>query len=191
MKLQARRIVTAAAALLCIASAGVVAEAASPVANESFAITLPDGFGEFTSQSQKTKAADGEIETTNWVSKAPTGEAVVVTVSRMPGRILDPQKLMASTRDTLLASLKAQVEKEEKVEGDLPAMDILFRGQTENPPYLRSKLAVSEDRFYQVLYVGRSEEQRANASVAALFDSFHIGAAGTPAATPAAAPASE
>ena len=56
----------------------------------------------------------GDIETTNWVSKASTGEAVVVTLSRMPGKILDPGKMIATTRDSLLKSLNATLDNEQK-----------------------------------------------------------------------------
>ena len=182
MKALASRIVVAVAVMAGIAATAPVASAAdtTPVTNDAFSLTLPVGFGEFATQTQKSKASDGGvIATTNWVSKSPTGEAVVVTVSRMPAKILDPEKLMSSTRDTLLASLKATLESEQKVAGDMPTVELLFKGQTENPPYLRSRLAVQEDRFFQLLYVGRNQQQRDLPSVADLFDSFRISAPAT------------
>ena len=144
----------------------------TPVSNESFGVTLPAGFTAFTEQKQTTKGENGDIATTTWISKFPTtGEAVVVTMSDMPGKILDPEKMMASTRDSLVASLKATVENEQKIDGDLA---FTFKSNGANPAYLQSRLVVAEDRLYQILYVGRSEEQRAAQSVVELFSSFKI-----------------
>ena len=71
-------------AALVLGAAAFADEAATDVQNDAFSIRLPAGFAAFTTQAQTAKAAEGTIETTNWVSKAPTGEAVVVTVSKMP-----------------------------------------------------------------------------------------------------------
>lgn len=162
-------------AVVALTTGAAVANSETPVSNEAFSLTLPVGFGEFAAQTQKSKAADGgDIETTNYVSKSPTGEAIVVTVSTMPAKVLDPQKLMNSTRDTLLGQLKATLESETKVDGDMAAVELLFHGQTENPPYLRSRLAVQENRFFQLLYVGRNEAQRSGPSVTRLFESFRV-----------------
>lgn len=144
---------------------------ATPVENSAFAMTLPAGFAAFTQQSQTVAAAEGKIETTNWISKAPTGEAVVVTVSKMPGKILDPDKLMDSTRDSLLKSLKATIENEEKIDGDVPARRLTFKSDA---AFLRTRFVVSNDLFYQLLYVGRSEAQRAVPAVGEMFDTFRI-----------------
>lgn len=146
----------------------------TPVSNGSFEITLPAGFAAFEEKTQSSKGEEGTIETHNWISKAPTGEAIVVTVSTMPGKILDPEKLMNSTRDSLLKSLNATVERQEKIEGDVPATRIFFKSAGATPVFLRARMAVRGDRMYQVLYVGRSEEQRSSAAVAGAFDSFRL-----------------
>ncbi len=164
------------AVLLMVAGAGAHADN-SPVANDGFTVSLSAGYGEFTKQVQTTKAPEGEIETTNWISRAPTGEAVVVTSSRMPGKILDPQKLIASTRASLLASLNATLESEEPRPGDVPSTRMLFRSDA---AYFRARFTVVDDRLYQLLYVGRSADQRAAPTVGKMFDSFRITA--TPAA---------
>ena len=164
------------AVLLTIA--GTVAHADNaPVANDAFTVSLPAGYAGFTKQVQTTKAPEGEIETTTWISKAPTGEAVVVTSSRMPGKILDPQEMIASTRASLLKSLNATLESEEPRPGDLPSARMLFRSDA---ALFRARLTVVDDRLIQLLYVGRSEEQRAASPVSAMFESFNV------AATPAA-----
>jgi hypothetical protein len=171
-------------AALFLVTVAVHAEDAGQVTNEFFSITLPAGFAQFASQQQTSKAADGgDITTTNWVSKAPTGEAVVVTVSKMPGKILDPEKLMASTRDSLIKSLNATLESEEKIEGEMPATRLTFKSNS--AAFLSSRLVVSEDRLYQVLYVGRSEEQRSAPATAQVFESFKVVAAPETPAAPA------
>jgi hypothetical protein len=157
-------VLTAVAAVLF---AGVAF--AGPVKTDAFSITLPEGFGEFATQAQKTDSPEGKIETTNWISKAPTGEAVVVTVSTMPAPITDAAKAMDGMRESLLKSLNATLESEEKID-DGKAANLLFKSQG---AFLRSKLVVDGDRMMQVLYVGRSEDQRNASGVAELFQSFH------------------
>ncbi|HUP50222.1 MAG TPA: hypothetical protein VNA04_15695 [Thermoanaerobaculia bacterium] len=171
MRLLTRKLLMGAAVVL-LAATPMAGD--TPVQNDAFGITLPDGFSEFSKQVQKAASPEGEVETTNWVSRADTGEAVVVTVSKMPGHILDPGKLMDSTRDSLLKTLKATLEREEDLEGDLPSTILVFRSESENPVYLQSRLLVDDDQFYQVLYVGRSEEQRAAPAVSQLFTSFRV-----------------
>ena len=161
--------VTVAAVLLIAAAAG-----ADQVSNETFSLTLPPGFGAFAKQTQTTDGKDGKIETTNWVSKAPTGEAVVVTVSKMPGKILNPDQMIHGTRDALLKSLNATIDSEEKIEGEAPAARMQFHSAN---AFLRSRLVVDNDRLYQLLYVGRSAEQRGASTVGDMFQSFHVNAA--------------
>lgn len=160
----------AVAALAVVASAGANARTA-PVVNDAFTVSLPSGYAEFTKQVQTTKAPEGEIETTNWISRAPTGEAVIVTSSKLSGKILDPQKLIASTRASLLKSLNATLESEEPRPGELPSTRLLFRSDA---AWFRARFTVDHDRLYQLLYVGRSEEQRSAPAVAAMFDSFRV-----------------
>ena len=152
--------------------AGVVAHAENaPVANDGFTVSLPGGYAAFTKQVQTTKAPEGDVETTTWISKAPTGEAIVVTSSKMPGKILDPQKMIASTRASLLKALNATLESEEPRPGDLPSARLLFRSDA---ALFRARFTVVDDRLYQLLYVGRSEEQRAAPAVNGLFESFSV-----------------
>jgi hypothetical protein len=145
-----------------------VTASAGPVKTDAFSITLPEGFGEFATQAQKTDSPEGKIDTTNWISKAPTGEAVVITVSTMPAPITDATKAMDGMRESLLKSLNATLESEEKIE-DGKAANLLFKSAG---AFLRSKLVVDGNRMMQVLYVGRSEEQRSATAVGELFQSF-------------------
>lgn len=154
---------------LLVFAAVVPAMAQTPVDKEAFDITLPAGFAEFTKQVQKAESPDGTVETTNWISRAQTGEAVVVTMSKMPGKILDPEKMMNATRDSLLKSLKATVESEQALPGEKKSTMIQFRSDA---AVLQSQLLVDEDRLFQVLYVGRTPEQRSAPAVAQLFSSF-------------------
>lgn len=168
------------AVLLTVAGTGLHADDA-PVATDVFSVALPPGYTVFQKQVQTTKAPEGEIETTNWISKAPTGEAVVVTSSRMPGKILDPDKMIASTRDSLLKSLNATLESQEPRPGDVPSARMLFRSDA---AWFRGRLTVVDDRLYQLLYVGRSEEQRAAPAVGEMFASFRLNATPTAAGSP-------
>jgi hypothetical protein len=139
----------------------------------SFKIDLPTGYTAFAKSVQTVPSPEGPIEATNWVSKAPTGEAIVVTKSLMPAKILNPDKLFAGTRDSLLKSLKATLENEEKRAGDQPSVRLLFKSDA---AVFRSRLLVDGDVFYQLLYVGRTAEQRQQPAVAAVFESFAIAA---------------
>ncbi|HEX6084048.1 MAG TPA: hypothetical protein VF266_05955 [Thermoanaerobaculia bacterium] len=165
---------------ITIIAVAFIGSAVAQAQSAPFTISLPAGYAEFTKQVQTTKAAEGEIETTNWIAKAPTGEAVIVTSSRMPGKILDPQKMIDSTRASLLGTLKATLESEEPRPGELPSTRMLFRSDA---ALFRARFTVSDDRLYQLLYVGRSEAQRSAPAVAAMFDSFRLtetGAAAQP-----------
>ena len=170
-----------AAAGLLLALLGSIAPnayAADAPSENAFVIALPAGYAPFAEQVQTAKSPEGDITTTTWVSKAPTGEAVVVTRSRMPGRILDPQKLITSTRASLLTSLGATLESEEPRPGELPSMRLTFRSDA---AVFRARFTVVDDRLYQLLYVGRSQEQREAAEVGRLFESFAITEAAAPA----------
>jgi len=147
---------------------------------DGFRITLPDGF----TAPVKSSTNKGGIETTTWLSKVPaTGEALVISISKMPAKISDPAKLMDSTRDSLLKSVNGTLENEDTLPGDTPARRLLFHSGT--AAFLRSRLTVDGDRLYDVLYVGRSEAQRVAPAVAQIFDSFKIE---PPAAAPTATP---
>ncbi len=186
MKGFTQTIAVSALALLMFAAVPQTVKAAdsTPVQNDAFSLTLPAGFAAFAQSSQTATTPDGTITTTNWVSKAPTGDAIIVTVSKMPKKILDADKLFTGTRDSLLKSLKATLDSEEKIAGDIPASSLLFHNDN---AFLRARLAVNSETFYQVLYVGRTAEQRALPFVGQMFDSFHITAPAAAAAAPAAA----
>jgi hypothetical protein len=142
---------------------------AADFSGDGFTITLPDGF---TAPVKSSTNKEG-IETTTWLSKVPaTGEALVISISRMRAKITDPAKMMDSTRDSLLKSVNGTLESEDAIPGEIPARRLLFHSGT--AAFLRSRLTVDGDRLYDVLYVGRSEAQRAVPAVAQIFDSFKI-----------------
>lgn len=167
-----RTLIAFAVALVALAPAAMAATTA--VHNDSFDIQLPDGFSGFEEKAQSSASEGTTMETRSWISKAPTGEAVIVTVSRMSGTILDPARLMESTRASLLKSLNASVETVEPVTGAIPASRAVFRSNGPTPVFLRSFMAVRGDSLYQLLYVGRSEEQRSAATVNEMFDAFRL-----------------
>src|SRR5688500_3628219 len=144
------------------------------IAEEAFAIVLPSTF---TRASRKTSTATveaGPIQTTNWIYRATTGELVIVAVSQLPAPVLDPAKMLTNARDALVKSLAGRLESEEVLAGDLPARRVLFRSDSPSPSFLRSRLILNHDRFYQLLYAGPSPEQRSGDEVSQVFESFRI-----------------
>ena len=174
-----KTIAARAMAVVFFAGAAHVAMA-QHVEDGAFSITLPEGYSKFTKQEQKA----GEITATNWISKAPTGEAIVVTMSQMTGKILSPDAMIESTRDSLLKTLNATLEKEQKGEGEGDAL-YFFRSPG---AVFESRLVVDDSRLFQLLYVGRSDEQRDAPAVTKLFESFTIAKAEPAEAVPAPAP---
>jgi hypothetical protein len=79
--------------------------------------------------------------------------------------------MMASTRDGLIKSLGATIESDEKAAGDMPSEHLTFHNAQ---AFLRSRLLVDNDRLVQLLYVGRSPDQRALPGVTEMFNSFHV-----------------
>jgi hypothetical protein len=168
MKPTAHRFLSFLASLLLAAAA-----TAGPVSTGLFSVNLPDAYA---APVMSTGTQNG-IATSTWIAKAPTGEAVVISVSTMPGKIEDPAKLMDSTRDSLLKSVKGTLDSEQPVAGAATARDLLFKSGT---AFLHSRLVVSGDKLYQLLYVGRTQAEREAPAVAQMFDSFKVTA---PAAT--------
>ncbi|HEX7807550.1 MAG TPA: hypothetical protein VF608_02455 [Thermoanaerobaculia bacterium] len=167
MKLMTYRAATALVVFLF----GAAAYSNGATVPSTFIMNLPEGYTGFSQQVQSTKSPEGDIRTTTWISKAPTGEAIVVTMSEMPGKILDPQKLITSTRASLLRTLGATLETEEARSGELPSARLQFRSDA---AFFRARFTVVDDRLYQLLYVGRSTEQRTAPSVGQMFESFRI-----------------
>jgi hypothetical protein len=168
-----------AAMLLVTASLAQIANAAEA---QPFQITLPTGFSAFAAQTQTAKSPSGKnIQVTTWVSKSPTTEAVVVSVTKLWARIENPDQQMANSRDSLVKSVNGTIDSQQKIDGSAPGMRVDFHSGN---AFLRARLSVKGDSLYQLLYVGRSAEQRSNPSVDGLFQSFAI--SDTPAQTAAA-----
>jgi hypothetical protein len=136
---------------------------------DPFSVNLPAGFSPFTKSSQVADSKDGKITTTNWVAKSPDGQAVVVSVSKMPGKILDPAKLVNSTRDGLVKSLHATMDSEETTADTPPVTRLLLHSDA---AWVRARLVVVGDTLYQLVYVGHSADQRVAPAVAQMFDTF-------------------
>ena len=170
-----------------LVSAGL-AQIANAAEAQPFQITLPTGFGAFTNQTQTAKDPSGkDIKVSNWISKSPSGEAVVVSVSKMPAKIDDATKLMDGSRDSLLKSVNGTIDTQKTLDGTMPAIAFDFHSGT--AAFLRAKLMVEGDSLYQLLYVGRTADQRANPSVDGLFQSFAINVPTQAAAATTTAPA--
>ncbi len=174
------------------AAAAIVAAGLAQIANaadaQPFQLTLPTGFGTFASKAQTAKDQNGkDIQITNWISKSPTSEAIVVTVTKMWAKIANPNLQMASMRDAVIKSVpNATLDSQQKLDGSTPAMTFDFHSGT--AVFLRAKLMVKGDSMYQLLYVGRTPDERANPSVESMFQSFVINAPQASAATAPVAP---
>jgi hypothetical protein len=166
-------VMTAAAATFAFSAS------AAEVHTQAFTIDLPHDFPAFEKKNDVQKAGDGNIETTTWISRSPsTAEAVVIAVSTMPGKILDPQKLFDKTRDALLASLKGTLENDESSSQAVPARRLLMR--TPNA-FIRARLMTTGARLYQILYVARASEHRSSPEVSNMFASLHLDDSAAPA----------
>jgi len=155
-----------ALALLAL-SLFAAAATAAPVTTDLFTVNLPDAYA----APVMSTATQNGIATSTWIAKAPTGEAVVISVSTMPGKIEDPAKMIDSTRDSLLKSVKGTLDSEQPLAGPMPGRDLLFKSGT---AFLHSRLIVSGNRLYQLLYVGRTQAEREAPAVAQMFDSFKV-----------------
>ncbi len=147
---------------------------AAEVRTDAFRIDLPGGFQPFEKRTDTQKTADGEVVTSAWIAKSSTGEALIISESKMRGKILDPDKLFDKTRDALLASLKGTIEADEKSSASASARRLLFKTPG---AFIRARLMADGNRLFQILYVARSSEQRQAPAVSALFSSFQPDAA--------------
>ena len=166
---------TLAIAVLSLVTAGAALAQAPPepskVTNDAFNITLPAGFTAFTNQTKSADSPDGKIDTTTWVAKSQAGQAVIVAMTKMPGKILDPDKMNQSTRDALVKSLNGSVESEQKLAGDTSGENLMFKSNSA-PVFARAELIITGDRQYQVIFIGHADADRTAAPVTAMFDSF-------------------
>ncbi len=170
-------------ALAVIVAFGMSAHAAE-VRTAAFKIDLPGEFPAFDKKSDAQTTVDGTITTNTWISKSPvTAEAIIVSESTMPGKILDTEKLFDKTRDALLAALKGTVEVDEQAISTIAERRLRFRTPG---AFIRARLAATGDRLFQLLYVARSSERREAPLVSDLFSSFQVLA--EPALSASAAP---
>ncbi len=172
MKALSKKVVVTAFLTLALATVGF---AQTPVEQDSFSITLPAGFGEFTRQQQTVKSANGDIQQVTFVSKGLAGSAVIVTYGQMTGKILDPTAMMGSGRDSLLKSLGAKLESETQVEIDgKPGLSIVYSAEKPRPIFARTDLVVAGSRMYQVIFLGSSAEAPASESTRQMYSSFDV-----------------
>jgi hypothetical protein len=173
MKAFSKRVV-AVTFLLTVALAPAMF-AQTPVERDSFRITLPAGFEEFTRQQQTVKSATGDIQQITYVSKGTGGNAVIVTYGQMAGKILDPTATMNSGRDSLLKSLGATLASEKQVQIDgKPGLSFSYSAEKPRPIFARTDLIVAGPRMYQVIFLGASAEALASEATQRMFSSFDI-----------------
>ena len=137
--------------------------------SEPFTIHLPSGFGEFAKSSQNSQSKDGTIETNTWLSKDPKGGAVVVTVSKLPKKVLAPVKLLDGTRDSLVKSTNSTLDSDDTVSTNPPTRQITMHSNT---AWVRARLIAKTDTLYQVIFIGRSAEAPNAGPVGQMFEGF-------------------
>ena len=137
--------------------------------SDSFSIHLPSGFGEFTKSSHNSQSKDGTIETSTFLSKDPKGNAVVVTVSKFPKRVLAPVKLLDSNRDGLVKSTGSTLDSEETVSTNPVTRQIMMHSKD---AWVRARLISKGDMLYQVIFIGRSADAPTAGPVSQMFEGF-------------------
>lgn len=148
---------------------------AGHIEKTSFTIDMPDYFGEFAKQEQKIQSADGPIIQTTYVAKAPSGEAVIVTYGAMSGKILNPDAMIDSARDSLMKSLKTSVNTENKFQSDgRPARTVFYSASAPRPMFGRTDFVIDGKRMFQVIYVGGAKEGLEAQATNDMFSSFHV-----------------
>jgi hypothetical protein len=148
---------------------------AGPIDKSSFSIDLPEYFGDFAKQEQKIQAPHGTIVQTTYVAKAPSGEAVIVTYGAMSGRILNPDKMIDSARDSLLKSIKASVDREKKFDANgQPARSVFYSASAPRPLFGRTDFVIDGKRMFQLIYVGSAKEGLDAQATSDMFRSFRV-----------------
>jgi uncharacterized caspase-like protein len=143
-----------------------------------FSITLPPGFGAFTSQQKTQPTAAGPIELSILQSENSQG-ACVVGYSDFPeasfvGR--DPKKMLEDGRDGALKNIKATLEKQEDlmVQGKTGLAIYGSTNQGGKNIYVRFHFVLDKPRAYQFGYLAYNRADLDKPEVQAYFDSFRI-----------------
>ncbi len=166
-----KTVIIRGAAIAFAASLAFMAQA-SEVKTSAFTIELPGDFAPFEKKATTQTTDDGKIDTTTWISKSPsTSAAVIVAVSTMPAKVKNVEKLFDKTRDALVSSLHATLESDEASPASTPSRKLLLHT---NGAFIRARLVATNNSLYQILYVARSAEQRADPNVGIVFGSMQI-----------------
>lgn len=143
-----------------------------------FSITLPPGFGAFTSQQKTQPTAAGPIELTILQSENTQG-ACVVGYSDFPeasfvGRT--PKKMLEDGRDGALKNIKATLEKQEDltVQGKTGLAIYGSTNQGGKDIYVRFHFILDKPRAYQMGYLAYNRADLDKPEVQAYFDSFRM-----------------
>jgi hypothetical protein len=144
----------------------------------SFGITLPPGFGPFTSQQKTQPTAAGPIELVILQSENTQG-ACVVGYSDFPeasfvGRT--PKKMLEDGRDGALKNINATLEKQEDltVQGKTGLAIYGSTNQGGKDIFVRFHFVLDKPRAYQIGYLAYNRADLDKPEVQAYFDSFHI-----------------
>jgi hypothetical protein len=160
---------------LAMMSSFAFASDADKLETDDFVVELPAGYSKPAKQEQTIPSESGPIRQVTYVAKNDTGSAVVVTYSIMTGKILDPAAMMKSGRDSLIKSLNAKVDSEQATQiAGRPSLRLSYSAAEPRPIFARTDFVVHDDKMYQIIFLGASQEERQNAAIARIFDSFKV-----------------
>jgi hypothetical protein len=143
-----------------------------------FQITLPSGYGPFTSQKQTQTTPAGPIELTIMQSETARG-ACVMGYSDFPEATFEgrtPKKMLEDGRDGALKNINATLEKQEDitVQGRT-GLDIYGSASSGGRDfYVRFQFILDKPRAYQIGYLAYDRADLDKPDVQAYFDSFRI-----------------
>lgn len=143
-----------------------------------FSVTLPPGFGPFTSQSKTQPTAVGNIELNILQSENSRG-ACMVGYSEFPDAAFvgrTPQKMLEDGRDGALRNIGGTLEKQENltIQGKTA---IAIYGSAESGGrtyYVRFNFILDKPRAYQVGYLAYERADLDKPEIQTYFDSFHL-----------------
>jgi hypothetical protein len=161
------------AALAAVLLAGTAA--AATVNLDGFTVDLPAGFSEFTKQEKAIPTESGSIQNITHVSKSEGGDAIIISYSILGGKILDPEKMMAEGRDSLLKSVSGTADSEAPTQLDNhPGLHVSFSAKTPRELYGRTQFGVVDERMYQLIYLTGTADRRTSPEAEQFFNSFNL-----------------
>lgn len=170
-----KRTTTLMGVLVSVLLLFVPVASAERLSEEEFSIELPGSCGAAQKHEQKVESPSGPIDVVSYVAKADDGSACIVIYSELSGPITDPESAIDSNRDSLLGQLGVQVEAEKPITvSDFEGRSMQFTTTDPRPVFGRADFVVADDRLYQVIYIGYSQDSRMAMESSEFFNTLQI-----------------